>query len=78
LEPLERAGLLKEEPSMTTNAIRNKPLLDKPAAALYTGFKERAIDHLIAKRLLEVVHIGRRVYIKQSELDQLMDKGTQK
>lgn len=61
---------------MIEDIKKNRPLLDKPAAALASGFKERALDHIISKGLLPVVHIGRRVYIKQSELDKLMENGT--
>jgi len=49
-----------------------------PDAVKYSGLPERTIQHLIYTRRIPVVHIGRRVYLRQSDLDQLIENGTQK
>ena len=52
-------------------------LLSIPEASHYLGLLERALKHVIYTRRIPVVHIGRRVYLRQSDLDQLIENGTQ-
>jgi len=56
--------------------ILDKPLLSISDASNYCGLSKRSINNLIYKRYLHIVHIGRRVYIRRSDLDQLIEKGT--
>ena len=56
----------------------NKPLLTITDSSIYCGLSIRSLNNLIYKRQIPVVHVGRRVYIRRSDLDQLIENGTQK
>lgn len=55
---------------------QNGALLTIPKAANYSGLTDRSLKHLIYTRQVSVVHVGRRVYLRRSVLDQLIEKGT--
>ena len=61
----------------STTRNQKDALLKYEGASEYTGLTERSLKHIVAKRLIPVVHIGRRVYFRQSDLDQLIENGTQ-
>ena len=71
MNPFVNAGLPPEE-----LPIPYKPLLSISDASTYCGLSIRSINNLIYKRYLHIIHIGRRVYIRRSDLDQLIEKGT--
>ena len=71
MNPFVNAGLPPEE-----LPISDKPLLSISDASTYCGLSIRSINNLIYKRYLHIIHIGRRVYIRRSDLDQLIEKGT--
>ncbi|TSA47755.1 MAG: DNA-binding protein [Actinomycetales bacterium] len=52
-------------------------LLTIPGAANYSGLTDRSIKHLIYTRQVAFVHVGRRIYLRRSVLDQLIENGTQ-
>ena len=64
-------------PLIVESQNQKHALLKYEGASEYTGLTERSLKHLVAKRLIPVVHIGRRVYLRQSDLDQLIENGTQ-
>ena len=70
--------VIANNPAQSSTTRNQKgALLKYEGASEYTGLTERSLKHLVAKRLIPVVHIGRRVYFRQSDLDQLIENGTQ-
>ena len=57
--------------------IPDKPLLSISDASTYCGLSIRSLNNLIYKRLIPVIHIGRRVYFRRSDIDSLIKNGTQ-
>lgn len=68
---------MAKTPSRTTES-RNQSgaLLTITNAAAYSGLTDRSIKHLIYTRQVPAIHVGRRVYLRRSDLDQLITKGT--
>ena len=66
--------------SNTSIELKKDSLLSIQDSATYLGksISVRSVRHIINTRLLPVVHIGRRVYIRVSELDALIANGAQK
>ena len=58
--------------------IQNPPLLSITDSSPHTGLSIRSIKHLIYTRQISVVHVGRRVYLRRTDLDALIANGTQK
>lgn len=56
--------------------VQTDPLLTKPQAAEYLSMSLRMIDRLISQRQIAVVHIGRAVRIRRSELDSYIQAHT--
>lgn len=52
------------------------PLLDVEGAAEYLGCTVRLVRHLISTNRLEVVRITRRIQVRRSVLDALIDTHT--
>jgi len=70
---------MAQTPSLNTKSINQSgALLTIPSAAAYSGLTDRSLKHLIYTRQVPVIHIGRRVYLRRSDLDQLVTNGTQK
>lgn len=57
-------------------APRPGALLNKSESAHYLGATLRSIQHLISTGQLEVVHLGRAVRIRRSDLDRIIEHGT--
>jgi len=49
-----------------------------PAASEQTGISVRSFRHLVATRQIPFIKVGSRVYLKQSDLDTLVNEGTHK
>jgi len=49
-------------------------LLTTPEAAAYLRMSRRATERLVASREIAVVHIGRRVLLRQADLDAFITK----
>ena len=49
-------------------------LMGVNAAAIYMGKTPKAVRHIVAKRLVPAVRIGRRVMIDRRDLDKLIEK----
>jgi len=53
-------------------------LISRQEAPNYVGIPLRGIDHLIYTRQIPVVRIGRRTWLRRTDLDALVANGTQK
>lgn len=66
---------LHSEGSMAYQSERDSPLKSRPAAGKYLGVHTRTIDALIRKGKLSVVHVGRRKFVRTTELDAFIAAG---
>lgn len=57
-------------------AKENPALLTIPKAANYLGLTDRSLKHLIYTRQVSIVHVGRRVFLRRTDLDFLVENGT--
>ena len=60
------------------NSSMPKPLLTISDSSIYCGLSIRSLNNLIYTRQIPVVHVGRRIYVRLTDLDQLIENGTQK
>ena len=52
------------------------PLLSASHAAEYTGLSLRSIRHLLQTDRIPVTRVGKRVYLRKTDLDTLIESGT--
>lgn len=70
---------MAQTPSLATQSkTQIGALLTISSAADYSGLTDRSLKHLIYTRQVPVIHVGRRVYLRRSDLDQLITNGTQR
>ena len=66
------------ESSHSSTQLSSKPVVDIFEGSELSGIPLRSIRHLIYKRQLEVIHIGRRIYLRTKDLEVLVNEGTNK
>jgi len=59
---------------LPTSAPPASGLLTTPEAAAYLRLSRRSMERLVAGRQVPVVHIGRRVLLRQADLDAFITK----
>ena len=69
---------MEEAKSFNISKNFNKPLLAIPDSSIYSGLSVRSLNNLIYTKQIPVVHVGRRIYLRKSDLDQLIENGTRK
>lgn len=60
---------------MAYRAAADSPLKSRPEAGRYLGVHTRTVDALIRAGKLSVVHVGRRKFIRASDLDAFIAAG---
>lgn len=75
--PVSNEGNLMQE-SHSSNQLSSKPVVDLFEGSDVSGIPLRSLRNLIYKRQLEVIHIGRRIYLRTKDLEVLVNEGTNK
>jgi excisionase family DNA binding protein len=70
----EVATLLKPTLARFSGTHIQPALLNVKQAAIYLGRTEQAMEHLIFRRELPVVRVGRRVHLHRADLDAWIEK----
>ena len=70
-------GRLMQE-SHSFNQLSSKPVVDLFEGSDVSGIPLRSLRNLIYKGQLEVIHIGRRIYLRTKDLEVLVNEGTNK